>query len=278
MEMVLFTLKIVGIVILLLAVFYMLMIMPHLRRRPEAKSFKKWLYAHRGLHDNGTDAPENSMAAFAKAVEAGFGIELDIQLSKDRIPVVFHDFNLKRVCGVDGRVKDFTYEELRQFCLLESQERIPRLEDVLKLVNGRVPLIVEFKIEFIDLSLCSIADGILRRYNGPYCMESFNPLGVWWYRRHHREVMRGQLSDAFLKKGEYRGILYFMLQNLLANFIGKPDFVAYDHKYPGVLSRKICRDLYRNTAAAWTIKSQEDLDRARRYFDIFIFESFLPQT
>ena len=213
-----------------------------------------------------------------KAADAGFGIELDIQLTKDKIPVVFHDFTLKRVCGGEGKISDYTYEELQQFHLCDSVEKIPKFEDVLKMVDGKVPLIVEFKIERTDLSLCPLADKMLRAYKGMYCMESFNPLGVWWYRKKHPDLVRGQLSDAFLKEGEYVGILYFVLQNLLLNFVTKPDFVAYNHHYPEILSRKLCRGLYHNTAAAWTIKSQKELDEARKHFDIFIFDSFVPEA
>ena len=109
-----------------------------------------------------------------------------------------------------------------------------------------------------------------------YCIESFNPLGVFWYRRHRKEIVRGQLSDAFIKEGEYVGALYFLLQNLLFNWLGKPDVVAYNCKYPQMLSRRLCRGLYRNTAAAWTIKSQEQLEAAKEHFDIYIFDSFIP--
>lgn len=264
------------IVILIIVVIYLLMITPSLRKVPLMDELVKSLYAHRGLHDNSSDAPENSMLAFSKAVEAGYGIEMDIQLSKDNIPVVFHDFTLNRICGVDGKVCDFTYEELRQFSLCGTQQRIPRFEDVLKLVDGKVPLIVEFKIEKTDLSLCPIADELLKEYKGKYCIESFNPLGVRWYKKNRSEVIRGQLSDAFLFEGEYVGFLYFLLQNLLFNFIAKPDFIAYNRKYPDILSRKLCRYLFRNTAAAWTIKSQKQLDEAKKHFDIFIFDSFIP--
>ena len=134
------------------------------------------------------------------------------------------------------------------------------------------------EIERTDLSLCPIADKMLRAYKGMYCMESFNPLGVQRYRKNHPELARGQLSDAFLKEGEYVGVLYFILQNLLLNFVTKPDFVAYNHHYPEILSRKLCRGLYHNTAAAWTIKSQQELDEARKHFDIFIFDSFVPEA
>ncbi len=260
----------------LIVAIYLFLIMPRMSSTKHTAPFRKWLYAHRGLHDNRSDAPENSMKAFTKAVEAGFGIELDIQLSKDKVPVVFHDSTLKRICGAEGRISDYTYKELCQFTLCDSKEHIPLFEEVLKLVAGRVPLIVELKIEAVDLTLCSAADKLLHNYGGMYCIESFNPLAVWWYRRKRKDVVRGQLSDAFIKEGEGKGLLCFVLQNLLLNCLGKPDFVAYNHKYPKMLSRKICRKIYHNTAAAWTIKSEDELAAARKDFDIFIFDSFVP--
>lgn len=264
------------ICLLAVILLYLVMIMPGLRREPSAASFRKWLYAHRGLHDNASNAPENSLRAFQKAVDAGFGIEMDVQLSKDQVPVVFHDNTLKRVCGAEGKVKDFTYDELQRFRLCGTDQRIPKFEEVLKLVDGRVPLIVELKIDTADLALCPIADGLLSTYRGMYCVESFNPLAVRWYRKNRREIIRGQLSDAFIKEGEYVGPLYFMMQNLLFNWLARPDFIAYNRKYPKILSRLLCRKLFGNTAAAWTVKSLEQLEEARKYFDIYIFDSFLP--
>ena len=259
-----------------LVLLYLLMIMPRIFKRPDTAPFLKWLYAHRGLHDNSSDAPENSMRAFQKAVDAGFGIEMDVQLSKDGVPVVFHDYTLKRICGEEGKVEQYTFEELQQFPLCGTDQRIPKFEDVLKLVDGRVPLIVELKIEAADTSVCPAADKLLGEYKGLYCIESFNPLGVLWYRRNRCQIVRGQLADAFHMEGEYTGILYFLLENLLFNWLGKPDFVAYNHKHPSKLSRCLCRGIYHNTAAAWTIKSKQQLEEARKHFDIFIFDSFLP--
>lgn len=269
--------------VLILAFLFLYFIKPRMLNRPDMAEFKKVMYAHRGLFDNGSEAPENSMPAFKKAVEAGFGIELDIQLSKDGIPVVFHDFTLKRVCGAEGRVSDYTFEELQRFRLCGSSERIPKFEDVLKLVDGRVPLIIEFKIEFLDTAICPIADRILSEYRGLYCMESFNPLGLYWYRLNRREVARGQLADNFLKTDAYKNsvgkdrIMYFLLQNLLGNCLGRPDFIAYNHMYPGKLSREILDKVFKIPMAAWTIKSEEALFRARKNFDIFIFDSFVPK-
>lgn len=262
--------------IAILVILYLMMIMPRMLQKADVKPFAGVLYAHRGLHDNESPAPENSMTAFAKAAEAGFGIELDVQLTKDWVPVVFHDYKLERVCGVEGKVYDYTYEELQQFHLCKSQEKIPRFEEVLKLVDGKVPLIVELKIENIDASLCPVVDKLLQNYKGAYCIESFNPLGVLWYRRNRPEIMRGQLADAFHSSGELKGLLYFMLENLLFNFLTRPDFVAYNHKNANKLSRRLCRGLYRNTAVAWTIKSEEELEQAREHFDMFIFDSFIP--
>ncbi|MBQ8232441.1 MAG: glycerophosphodiester phosphodiesterase [Lachnospiraceae bacterium] len=260
-----------------LAVLYLLMIMPRMMHKADDLPFRKVLYAHRGLYDNDSRAPENSMAAFKKAVEGGYGIELDVQLTKDKIPVVFHDYTLKRVCGVEGKVCDYTFEELQEFKLCQSGEKIPRFEDVLTLVDGKVPLIIEYKIEAVDTSVCTLADQMLQKYNGLYCIESFNPLALVWYRRNHPQIMRGQLSDAFWSRKELKGILYMILEKLLLNFLTKPDFVAYNHKEEKQLSRRLCRSLYRNTAVAWTIMSEEDLKAARDNFDMFIFDSFIPK-
>ena len=258
-------------------VIYLWAIAPRMFRKPDVKSFYGWLYAHRGLHDNKSDAPENSMKAFSKAVDAGYGIELDIQLTKDNIPVVFHDYTLERICGVDGKVRDYTYQELQQFTLCGSKEHIPKLEEVLRLVAGKIPLIVELKVEWTDLSLCPIGDKILKQYKGQYCIESFNPLAVGWYRKNRPEVVRGQLSEAFLQEVGYKGKLYFFLQNLLMNFISRPDFVAYNHKHGYILSRRICSKFFKSTSVAWTIKNEQELERAKSGFDMFIFDSFIPE-
>lgn len=262
--------------IAVLVVLYLLAIMPRIFNRPDTTLFRKIYFAHRGLHDNTSEAPENSMAAFRKAVEAGLGMELDVQVTKDGVPVIFHDFTLERVCGVEGKVVNRTYEELQAYTLCQSEERIPKLSELLEMVDGRVPLIVEIKAETADVSGCVIIDSLLRAYQGSYCIESFNPMVLWWFRRHRKDVVRGQLSSNFRKEGEYWNILYFAMTHLLFNFLTKPDFIAYNHRFSEEPGRRICRQLYRHPAAAWTIRSEKDLETVKGEYDAFIFDSFLP--
>ena len=260
---------------------YFLAVMPRMTGRADPAPFNTKFFAHRGLHDNKSGAPENSMPAFRKAVEKGYGIELDVQLSSDGVPVIFHDLDLARACGVQGLVRERTYEELQTLRLFGSEEKIPALKDFLEMVDGRVPLIVEFKSEDSDLTLCRVIAPMLRAYKGAYCIESFNPLVLLWYRIHQPKVMRGQLSDGFIHIPKYRTLMKAPLtvpvQFLIPNFLSKPDFIAYNHMYEGNISRRICRNLYKAKAAAWTIKSQSELEEAKKSFDVFIFDSFIPK-
>jgi glycerophosphoryl diester phosphodiesterase len=264
----------------LVAIFwlYMLLLLPSLRYKQEFKDLKKVYYAHRGLHDNSSAAPEKSMLAFKKAVAAGYGIELDLQLTKDKQVVVLHDNSLKRACGVEGIVGDFTYAELKEFRLFGTEERIPLFSEVLKMVAGRVPLIVEYKVPdgTNDISVCAYGDELLRKYEGLYCIESFHPFAVRWYKKHHRAVVRGQLADIFTEEERFRRLRFFALQNLMFNFLCKPDFIAYHHVHGGKFALVICRRTFSRLAVAWTIKSAEELKQAKEWFDIFIFEGFEP--
>ena len=264
-------------VILVLCILYLWMIAPRLAEKPDCSVLFGWHYAHRGLHDNNSLAPENSMAAFRKAVEAGYGIELDVQLTKDRIPVVFHDETLKRVCGAEGKVRDYTYGELQKFNLCKSEEKIPKLGDFLEMVDGRVPLIIEIKIYEKASEVCQRADELIREYKGVYCIESFHPFAVKWYKEHRPEVIRGQLSANFKKSDKKEDAGMFLVHYLLTNFLCRPDFIAYDHRHKNSISRLINKYLFRALNVAWTIRSREELAAAQRDFDLFIFEKFLPE-
>ena len=262
--------------VLVPGILYFTAIMPRMINRPDTSLFKKKHFAHRGLHDNAGEAPENSMAAFSKAVEAGYGMELDVHVTKDGIPVIFHDFKLERICGAEGIIEDYTYEELQQFTLCSSEEKIPKLEELLSMVRGRVPLIIEIKSEKADVSECAIIDRMLRGYEGEYCIESFNPMVLLWFRINHNNVVRGQLASNFRIDGENRSGLYFFLTHLMLNFVTKPDFIAYNHRFREEPGRRICKKLYRKPAAAWTVKNSLELNEIKDEFDVFIFEGFEP--
>ncbi len=254
---------------------YLYAIMPEMRHR--AEPMKGVFYAHRGLHDRAAGVPENSMAAFERAVKAGYGIEMDIQITGDEVPVVFHDFTLKRVCHASGKVTDYTYEELQEFRLDGTEERIPALSEVLELVNGQVPLLVEMKCPDLKLRICEKADELLCRYQGPYTIESFNSAVLYWYRKHRPEIARGQLAMNFQRREANYTPERFAVRHLLLNFLAKPDFIAYDIRDKEAISKNLCRKLFGCPSVAWTVRSPKQLKTIAPYYDSFIFEGFLPQ-
>lgn len=267
--------KVVLILLIILLVLYLLLVAPRMIRRADRSLFlKNRFYAHRGLFDNEGDTPENSLAAFQKAVDAGYGMEMDVQLTKDDKLVVFHDAALKRMCGVEGNVWDYTLEELQQLKLAKSNETIPTFEEVLNLVNGRTPLIVEYKLDRPLTRVCELGDELLRRYEGVYCIESFHPFALMWYKKHRPEVMRGQLSGNLSRetKDPKKKVYYSLVTYLLTNLLTKPDFIAYDHRYVNNFSRRVCKWLGA-LSVAYTIKSAERYEEVKKDFDLFIFDS-----
>ena len=142
------------ILAIVLAVF-VFMVFPSLRRHPDRKLLEGLFIAHRGLHNAKEGIPENSIHAFIEAVVNGYAIENDIHVTSDGEVVVFHDNTLDRMCGVSGRIEDKTLSELRELRLLDTNERIPTLKECLEIIDGRVPLLIEFKCETLDCSkLC----------------------------------------------------------------------------------------------------------------------------
>lgn len=261
------------IVFLVLAAICLFMAAPRMMNRVDRKPFYGVHYAHRGLFDNNSDAPENSLAAFKKAVDAGYGIELDVQLSKDDKLVVFHDATLKRMCGVDGKVWDYTLAELKQMKLAGSNETIPTFEEFLQVADGKVPFILEYKLDRVQTRVCELANEVLKNYKGVYCIESFHPLALIWYRKNRPDVMRGQLCEEFFRNETYKGkLLYMILPYLPFNFLTRPDFIAYNHLHAHNISRRVCRALGA-LSVAYTIQSQAEYEKAKDKFDLFIFDS-----
>lgn len=229
-------------------------------------------FAHRGLYQEDQSIPENSLPAFSLAADAGYGIELDVQLSRDGRVVVFHDDTLNRVCGVDARVDALDWEDLRDLPLYGTEERIPLFEDVLKVIGGRVPVIVELKNGPRNPELCQKTLDLLRAYRGVYCIESFNPMIVGWFRKHAPEIFRGQLAQPprkYLPEG-IRKTTAFLLGNVLLNVVARPHFIAYriGEKPLTVLAAEELGA----TRVAWTSRAPGDAPS----YDAVIFEHYLP--
>lgn len=149
-------------------------------------NFPACTFAHRGLFDH-LSRPENSLAAFSAAVEHGYGIELDLQMTADGKIVVFHDESLQRMCSTPLKIEQSTFAELQKHPLLNSDQTIPLFSEVLQLVDGKVPLIVEIKSTEHYEPLCLKVYDLLRRYPGDYCVESMNPMMMGWFAKmHHR--------------------------------------------------------------------------------------------
>lgn len=269
---------------LVLILIYLVLLAPA-RLRGEARSNAQALwrsnYAHRGLHSADLTVPENSLAAFAAARDGGYGIELDINLTRDGQVVVFHDDTLDRVCGVPGRVADASLEKLRELRLLGTAERIPLFTEVLELLAGSsTPLIVELKDTPRHRELCQAAATILDGYTGPFCIESFHPAIVRWFRRERPGVIRGQLSAGHREFPEQSPPVRLLLSSLLTNVASRPHFVAYRHedarRRSGLrLSLRLVRMLG-GFLVAWTLTSEDDRDWCLPRFDTIIFEHFLP--
>ena len=262
------------VVILLILALYLFLIYPNMPRR-DVSHLSGYDYAHRGLWNS--ELPENSMAAFRNAVDNGFGMEMDVHLTSDDQLVIFHDANLKRMCGVDRPICECTLAELRQYRLLGTEEVIPTFDEFLSMINGRVPLIIEIKPDKRINDLCRLVHERLTRYQGPYCIESFHPVAVQWFRRNAPQIIRGQLANGLYgMPAEKRTWMGRIMASLVQNVLSRPDFVAYEHSTDRNLSMALMR-IIKPHLVCWTVRSQHDMDVLRGRYDLQIFEGFIPK-
>ena len=257
--------------------FYLFASAPGIHKKTKWQHLTGWDYAHRGLYDNEHGIPENSIAAFRRAVDKGYGIELDVHLTADNQLVVFHDDTLTRMCGMNKKISSFLYSDLMQLRLLGTEEGIPLFKDVLELIDGKVPLIIELKVDGSNQNLlCPLVWQLLSRYKGDYCIESFHPFVLQWFKRHEPQVVRGQLSCNFFKENPHCDIVLFLMSNLMTNFFTHPDFIAYkylDLDNPAVIYN---RKLFHIMTVVWTIPGKPTYNRFKNKVDAMIFEGFEP--
>lgn len=238
--------------------------------------FDRVRFAHRGLH--GPGVPENSLAAFRRAAEAGYGAELDVHLTADGCLAVVHDSDLSRMCGVEAMVEDLTAEQLGQLRLAGSGEPIPFLEQVVPLFEGRGPLVVELKTAGGNhAALCEKTLECLDRFRADYCIESFDPRCLLWLRHNRPQVLRGQLTQDFLRRGEAQPLKNRLaLTAMLCNSLTRPDFVACRYQDRRMAPLALWR-LWGGRTALWTIRSPEELAETERLGALPIFEGFDPE-
>jgi glycerophosphoryl diester phosphodiesterase len=260
------------IVIVCAALLLLFLVAPYPAGKKDKAAFYGRSFAHRGLHTEDKSVPESSLAAFARAAERGYGVELDVQLSKDGEVVVFHDDDLKRVCGVDKRVDELDLSELKKLFLCGTEQRIPLFSEVLPVIKD-VPVIVELKNGRRNRELCEKTLALLNAHGGEYCIESFNPFIVAYFRFHAPHIFRGQLSQRTedFKKGGMNGAESFILGNLLFNFAARPQFIAYrigKRPFAAKLARALGALLF-----GWTPKDPS----AEKDNDAVIFEHYSPE-
>ncbi len=237
--------------------------------------FKTWLVerciAHRGLHNN--TYPENSLGAFENAINNGYPIELDVHLTCDGTIVVFHDDTLSRMTQKDGYVKNLTKDILSNYRLANTDYTIPTIEEVLNLVKGQVPILIEIKNTSKVGELENKLLKILNEYKGDFAVQSFNPFVVEWFKNNAPNILRGQLAGFF--KGEKMSFVRkFALKRMLLNKKAKPDFISYDARN---IPNRFVRKYNRLPLLVWCVRSQEEYMKVVKYCDNIIFENFEPK-
>ncbi len=261
--------------VLFLVGLWIFLVFPGRASLEAKKPFTGRSFAHRGLYETDQSVPENSIPAFRRAVEAGYGAELDIQMTRDGQVVVFHDDDLKRGCGVDGRICDMTLRELQELRLFGTEERIPLFSEVLEIFAGRQPLIVELKYAPNWKALCDKARTMLAEYAGPACVESFHSAIVRDFRLNDPGRIRGQLSQ---QADHYKGASAFQkfaMSRLLSNVLTRPQFIAYCVG-PKPLSVRLCES-FGALKVCWTAREAEKHAQRMKEYDTVIFEGYRPE-
>jgi glycerophosphoryl diester phosphodiesterase len=223
------------------------------------------LIAHRGLHNQ--EIPENSMLSFERAKNKKYIIELDIQILKDGTVIVFHDYNLKRLTGVNKEIITCNYAEISKI-KLKNKNNIPTLKEVLSVIKGDVPIIIDIKEPFNLKKIKKYLFPILKDYSYPYSIQTFNPKICYSMKK--IQLTSGLILTSYKKYNKFTNFIY---QKFILNKIIKPDFIAYNVKG---LPNKWIDDLRKEIfIIGWTIENQEDFNKYRNYCDNLICEKIL---
>ena len=254
-------------------------IKPRLRSKPDLLEIRGYDFAHRGYWDPDARIPENSMAAFQAVLDHGYGIMMDVRISRDGDPVVIHDSRLSRMCGVEGIVENSSRAELNVLKLSGTQEGIPGLREVLDLVDGQVPVVMNLHVLNGNYrSLCNRVCEILDGYDGVFAIESIDPRVLKWFRDERSEYIRGQMIDHSHRSGTTwkNRVWDFFCDSLLMNFLTSPDFISCNMEDRKNLSLRYCELLYHVDQMYWTVENMDQYEQLKTNGQIPIFQGFEP--
>ena len=228
--------------------------------------------AHRGLHND--KVPENSLAAFRAAIKKGYAIELDVHATADGGVVVFHDDDLRRMTNKRTKVKKTETAKLTATTLRDTKEKIPTFEEVLKLVDGKVPLLVELKSDgAFDDNFLFVTANLLKNYEGKFAIQSFDPRIVAYFCKHYPKMLRGQLVSDFKRDKSLGWLKRLIISHMWYNKISQPDFVSYDIR--ALPCRRATKIRQQVPVLGWTIRSEAEFERVKKLCDGFICEDIL---
>jgi glycerophosphoryl diester phosphodiesterase len=242
-----------------------------------------WLrrpYAHRGLHDKAKGIVENSASAVKAAMGKGYAIEVDLRAATGNMPVVFHDATLDRLTGEKGPVAEREAADLRAIPLHGSSDTILSFAELLAIVGGRVPLLLEVKSTWTgDGRFEANIASALSSYPGPVAVMSFDPYSVAAFREEAPTLPRGLVAGRFDEERHWSHLTpkqRFAMRHLLTAAFARPNFIAYDIGALPSVAPIAARLLFGLPLLTWTVRSQEERERATRYADAMIFEGIVP--
>ncbi len=254
-------------------------IKPRIKDKPDLTLFSTYDYANGGCHDFGHNKPENSKESFEEALRHGYGIVMDVRVSRDGVPVAFADHELWRMCGAEGKVEQTSCKQLKELRLLNTDMTIPTLQEALDIVDGQVPVLLNIRSWKENSGfLCARISEVLDKYEGIIAVESLDYKVVRWFRLYRPNIIRGQMTErrsvGKFDIGAY--LCRFVREWLLTNVMTRPDFIACHLADRGGISLRFCKILYHVPLVYWTICTTQEYETARDDDAVVVFEDIEP--
>lgn len=252
---------------------------PRLLNKPDLSEIKRYDFARRGFRGTDDEVPENSLEAFRQAIDHGYGIVMDVRITRDGVPVVFADARVDGMTGGRGTVENSTLEELKELTLGVSDETIPTLQEALDFVDGQVPVLLDLKVDHNNAdALADQVCGVVDTYDGIFAIESLDPRVLVWFRKQRNEYIRGQKVDYTHTTGsKVKNLIWdFVCSSLLLNFMTSPDYISTNIDNRKSPSLWICRMIYHVARMDWTVRNLEDYELVKTDGSTVVFEELEP--